>query len=78
MTLSVTNAGATIPPHDLERLFQPFARGGDAIEGGLGLGLYIASEIVRAHGGTLAVTSEAHVTCFTAAIPCAVPNIAAP
>ena len=70
LALSVTNGGATIPPAVLERLFQPFVRG-DARPGqqGLGLGLYIASEIARAHGGTLAATSCDGVTCFTFAMP---------
>jgi signal transduction histidine kinase len=33
----------------------------------LGLGLYIASQIARAHGGTLAVDSTNAATAFTAA-----------
>jgi signal transduction histidine kinase len=68
--MSVTNPGATIPAAVLDRLFQPFVRG-DANPGkqGLGLGLYIASEIARAHGGTLRATSCDGVTCFVFAMP---------
>ena len=56
--LSVANAGEPIPPAAMERLFQPFFRGAARPnQQGLGLGLYIASEIARAHGGTLDVTS---------------------
>ena len=64
--LSVSNAGPTIPPAVVEQLFQPFARG-SARPGqqGLGLGLYIASEIAHAHAGTLSVTSTDGQTCFT-------------
>jgi signal transduction histidine kinase len=68
--LSVTNRGPTIAPEVASQLFQPFARG-KAHPGaqGLGLGLYIASEIARAHGGTLTVASSDGKTCFTLRIP---------
>jgi PAS domain S-box-containing protein len=68
--LSVANSGATIEPPELERLFQPFFRG--KVRGsreGLGLGLYICSEIAKAHGGTIGVTSEQGKTCFTLWMP---------
>jgi hypothetical protein len=51
-------------------IFAPFARGtrrGD--RSGLGLGLYIASEIARAHGGTLRAQSTADSTRFTFTMP---------
>ncbi|RYZ94271.1 MAG: HAMP domain-containing histidine kinase [Sphingobacteriaceae bacterium] len=68
--LSVTNTGNKIPEAAMERLFQPFSRG-EVVpsQQGLGLGLYIASEIVRAHGGTLNVTSTDEQTCFTFKLP---------
>ncbi|HEV2672917.1 MAG TPA: ATP-binding protein [Aliidongia sp.] len=55
----VANAGAAIEPDAMQRLFQPFFRG-EARPGlqGLGLGLYIAAEIARAHGGALTVASR--------------------
>lgn len=68
--LSVANSGATIAPAELDRLFQPFFRG--KVRGsreGLGLGLYICSEIAKAHGGTIAATSEDGTTCFTLRMP---------
>jgi len=70
--LAVSNTGAPIPPATLDRLFQPFFRG-DARTSrqGLGLGLYIASEIARAHGGTLSVTSSSEETRFTLRMPAA-------
>jgi nitrogen-specific signal transduction histidine kinase len=37
----------------------------------LGLGLYIASEIARAHGGMIDVSSTAELTTFTVRIPLA-------
>lgn len=58
----VCNQGPPIPAELLPVLFDPFRRGshhaGAASSGGLGLGLYIAHEIVRAHGGEIQVTSE--------------------
>jgi signal transduction histidine kinase len=73
--LSVANGGAPIPPHTAERLFQPFVRVSSApTQGGLGLGLYIASEIARAHGGDLGVTSDTAETRFTFRMPHAEPR----
>ena len=64
--LSVANGGEPIPAHALERLFHPFARGaGEQSQQGLGLGLYIASEIASAHGGVLEVASTSEETRFT-------------
>jgi signal transduction histidine kinase len=71
-TLSVANLGDPIPPAALEHLFQPFFRGAiQPTQQGLGLGLYIASEVARAHGGTLDVASSADETCFTFRMPLA-------
>ena len=68
--LSVANAGEPIPPAALERLFQPFFRGTVRPgQGGLGLGLYIASEIARAHGGKIDVASSWEETRFTFRMP---------
>ena len=54
----------------MEQLFQPFARGDvQSHQQGLGLGLYIASEIARAHGGTIDVASTPGETCFTFRMP---------
>ncbi|MBB3226515.1 signal transduction histidine kinase [Luteibacter sp. Sphag1AF] len=69
--LSVSNGGRVIPPHLLARMFQPFSRKGTSRpQPGLGLGLYIASEIARAHGGTLDVASSPELTRFTFRVPC--------
>jgi signal transduction histidine kinase len=70
--LSVTNAGDPIPPATMTQLFQPFFRGTvkKSLQG-LGLGLFIASEIARAHGGTLEVTSVDGETRFSFRMPIA-------
>jgi sigma-B regulation protein RsbU (phosphoserine phosphatase) len=62
----VANVGEPIPPQTMVRLFQPFYRGEvrSSLQG-LGLGLYIASQIAQAHGGALSVTSDASQTVFT-------------
>ncbi|WP_206667960.1 GAF domain-containing sensor histidine kinase [Teichococcus oryzae] len=68
--LSVANEGPPIPPHVGARLFRPFTRGtAESDSGGLGLGLFIATEIARAHGGTLGFESGAVETRFTLALP---------
>jgi signal transduction histidine kinase len=67
--LSVHNLGAPISEAKLARLFEPFQRVDDRREG-LGLGLYIVAQIVRAHGGTIAATSTAaDGTTFTVTLP---------
>lgn len=72
--ISVANQGNPIPPGLAARLFQPFVRASDRPNRqGLGLGLYIAAEIARAHGGTLEVTSSADETRFTCRLPAARP-----
>ncbi len=68
--LSVANAGDPIPEPSLPKLFQPFKRGeGSASLQGLGLGLYIASQIAEAHGGKLDVQSDEVETRFTFRMP---------
>jgi PAS domain S-box-containing protein len=69
--LSVTNQGPAIGAQQLPTLFDPFQKGADTSRrGGLGLGLHIVHEVVKAHGGKIDVTSNAeHGTTFTARLP---------
>ena len=70
--LWVSNSGPQIAPEAMERLFYPFSRGtAQPTPQGLGLGLYISSEIARAHGGTLSATSTPQETRFTFRMPLA-------
>jgi two-component system, sensor histidine kinase and response regulator len=55
--VAVHNDGPPIAPHLLPVIFRPFERG-DGNRPGLGLGLYIVSEIARAHRGTVSVVSS--------------------
>ena len=69
-TLSVSNHGTPIAAAAMDRLFLPFSRGAEqGGQQGLGLGLYIASEIARAHGGVLSVTSTPAETVFAFRMP---------
>ena len=71
-SLTIANAGEPIPAGTLQRLFLPFFRGAvQPNQQGLGLGLYIASEIARAHGGTIEAASTAEETRFTFRMPIA-------
>jgi signal transduction histidine kinase len=68
--LSVANRGAEIPAHLHDKLFEPFYRAAFAPQRpGLGLGLYISSEIARAHQGRLRVKSADGETVFTFEMP---------
>jgi sigma-B regulation protein RsbU (phosphoserine phosphatase) len=69
--VSVHNFGTPIPPQDQARLFQPLVRGtDDGAVRSVGLGLYIVSEIAKAHGGQVTVRStSADGTTFLATFP---------
>lgn len=73
VVLTVHNAGAPIPAELKARLFRPMQRGDEPINRtvrSVGLGLYIAEHIVLAHGGSIGVTSEAHLgTTFRVELP---------
>ncbi|MGY1408159.1 ATP-binding protein [Luteimonas sp. A611] len=73
--LTVENHGAAIPPALLATMFDPLRRGASAdIPGdhsGLGLGLFVVSEVVKAHGGEVTVRSISDSTSFTMRLPSA-------
>ena len=72
--LAVHNHGKPIPPASLRTIFEPMVRlpdGQDAEpSANLGMGLFIVRELVKAHGGTVHVTSTAKGgTTFTVTLP---------
>lgn len=67
--VEVVNGGKPIPRARLAKLFEPFTHVGETR--GLGLGLFIAMAIAKAHGGTIEVASDAAETRFTFVMPCA-------
>lgn len=71
--VSVGNTGAAIPPEHRERLFERFNRAGQGENiKGHGLGLNIARELARAHGGELRLArSDAEATEFELTLPSA-------
>ena len=71
--LRINNTGSVISPDDLPHIFDRFYRTDKARtsgEGGFGLGLAIAREIARQHGGDITCTSsQEQGTTFTAILP---------
>lgn len=78
-SLSVKDHGQGFDQADVERLFEPFERGGGAgVAHGSGLGLFIARQLMRRMGGDLRAKSDGRGTgaTFTLELPLA-PNAAA-
>jgi sigma-B regulation protein RsbU (phosphoserine phosphatase) len=69
VTLEVRNEGPPIPPALLPTIFDPFICGARAHAQGLGLGLFIAEKVVRAHRGSIAVKSDDARTSFEVRLP---------
>jgi signal transduction histidine kinase len=77
LVIEVWNAGEPIPSHSIDKIFGPFWRHSvSASRHGLGLGLHICSQIVRAHNGGISVTSSREQgTRFTARVPLGLPML---
>lgn len=69
--LAVIDQGVGIGPDDQARVFEQFERGAAAGGApGLGLGLFISRQFVRAHGGDIRLRSEpGHGACFEVLLP---------
>lgn len=72
ISIKFTNQGNTIPKEKLERIFEQFYRldtARSSKNGGAGLGLAIAKEIVELHGGTINARSENEEIEFEVILP---------
>jgi signal transduction histidine kinase len=73
ITVQVRNRGRAIPADQLQVIFNPLVQiepqEGETPSSNLGLGLYIAREIVQMHGGTIGAESDAGDTVFSARLP---------
>jgi hypothetical protein len=76
VVVQVRNGGPPIAPGELSKIFDPLVRGSGADgprgnrPGSIGLGLYIAREIARSHGGRIDVRSTREAgTAFTVHLP---------
>ncbi len=72
VTIEVSNSGAPIPDELAQTLFQPFKRINTLSptnRNGLGLGLYIANQVVNGHGGRLAYSYAEPYVVFSATFP---------
>ncbi len=77
VTLSVINHGEPIADDVLAHLFSPFkpeSVGQSRNRTGLGLGLYIAEQVVRDHGGDISVQCRDGLVIFTVSLPRALPE----
>jgi len=72
VVVTISNRGETIPPEQLEQVFDKFFRLDEArasVTGGSGLGLAIAKEIVTQHNGVITAQSSYGKTDFIVALP---------
>ena len=70
--VDISNHGDPIPPEVLPFIFEPFRRADQHVRSArenLGLGLYIAHQIVLSHGGTLDAYSRSGMTTFVMRLP---------
>jgi two-component system sensor histidine kinase CpxA len=61
LTISILDHGGGVPEPELKNLFRPFYRVGEARErsaGGIGLGLAIAEQAVKIHGGAISAANK--------------------
>jgi C4-dicarboxylate-specific signal transduction histidine kinase len=65
--ISVRNAGV-LPANLVQRIFEPF-KGSFHQSRGLGLGLYIVDQFVRAHGGTVTAQNVTDGVEFVIDVP---------
>lgn len=68
VAIRVKNHG-TVPPELLPHVFEPFRRDSNSRREGLGLGLFIVHQLVRAHGGEIEIASADEHTTVRVRLP---------
>lgn len=68
VAIRVKNHG-TVPPELLPHVFEPFRRDANSRREGLGLGLFIVHQLVRAHGGEIEIASRDEHTTVRVRLP---------
>lgn len=75
--IRIADHGEGVPEQELENLFKPFYRVGEARDrgsGGTGLGLAIAEQAILAHKGTITARNEGDGLAVEIVLPCHSPN----
>jgi signal transduction histidine kinase len=72
LSIEIADDGGGIPADQRDRLFEAFHRGhkGEAGQDGMGLGLYVVSQLVQTMEGRIDLASSSKGTSFTINIPC--------
>jgi two-component system sensor histidine kinase CpxA len=74
LVIAVSDHGPGVPPEQIERIFQAFVRVSEARErdsGGYGLGLAIAEQAIRLHGGRITADNTKDGFCVSIELPAA-------
>jgi signal transduction histidine kinase len=71
VTIEIQDSGKGISPDELQTIFEPFVRGTDSGQEGLGIGLAMVRGLVELHGGTVSVRSDGpgHGSSFIVSLP---------
>ncbi|MDP3305289.1 MAG: HAMP domain-containing sensor histidine kinase [Erysipelotrichaceae bacterium] len=67
--IQITNAGNTIAPEDLHKIFTRFYKSKDAFYDSVGIGLSLSKQIIEQQNGFIDVTSQRNQTTFTITLP---------
>lgn len=64
--MKIKDNGFPIPQDEIETIFTPFVT---YKQGGTGVGLAIVKKVIDLHYGTIQVSSDQNLTCFTIVLP---------
>ncbi len=66
LSIQISNNGLPIPEDEINNIFQPFVT---YKKGGSGIGLAVVKKIIELHYGSVSVSSDDMLTCFTLLLP---------